>query len=220
MPYSYHAGKTEDLDTVFRHIYSQYPQYLEVTAAGYSLGGNLLVKFLGEEKWDTIHRIERAAAISAPANLLAASQTIGSGTNRLLYENRFLRFLRATVRAKWPAMNGLISEAEFAAVKTLKAWDDRITAPLNGFRNAEDYYAQNSCAQFIPAIQTPLYMVTAANDPFFSEPCYPVAEARQNPLLTLEIPQNGGHVGFITFGNKGEFWSETRVGDWLCNGNL
>ena len=108
-------------------------------------------------------------------------------------------------------MPGKIDDRDYGQLRTFKDFDDRYTAPIHGFADAEDYWRECSCRPVLKNISIPTLLVNARNDPFLAEACYPVAEAETNPNLHLEMPASGGHVGFIAFNDLGEYWSETRA---------
>jgi predicted alpha/beta-fold hydrolase len=112
-------------------------------------------------------------------------------------------------------MPGLIDDAGYETIKNFKDFDDRYTAPIHGFANAEDYWAKSSCRQFIPSIAIPTLLVSAQNDPFLTRECYPVEDAQQNPNFYLEMPESGGHMGFVEFNSDGQYWSERRAAAFL-----
>jgi hypothetical protein len=108
-----------------------------------------------------------------------------------------------------------INDQGYHQIKTFEEFDDRYTAPINGFRDAVDYYRRASCKQFLENIALPSLLVNAQNDPFLAEPCYPIKEAEANPNFFLEMPDSGGHVGFISFNQQEEYWFESRVVSFL-----
>jgi len=114
------------------------------------------------------------------------------------------------------AMPGKIDDHGYRRMRTFKDFDDRYTAPIHGFKSAEDYWRRCSCKPFLRNVQIPTLLINARNDPFLAEQCYPVAEAEQNPKLYLEMPDSGGHVGFLAGNNVGEYWSETRATEFLA----
>jgi predicted alpha/beta-fold hydrolase len=123
--------------------------------------------------------------------------------------------LHEKIEAKMSMMPGKISDEGYDRIKTFRDFDERYTAPIHGFRDAEDYWRQSSCKQFLPNLPIPSLLVNARNDPFLAEPCYPVEEARAIPNFFLEMPKSGGHVGFISFNKRGEYWFESRVVSFL-----
>lgn len=209
---SYHSGATDDLHAVVSHVLAAArPQ--AVALVGFSLGGNLTLKYLGERGAHD-ERLRAAAAFSAPCDLAASSRRIGSPPNRL-YMWRFLRSLRRKIRDKMAAHPGQIDDAGYSGIRDFQGFDDRYTAPLNGFRDAEDYWAKAASKPFLGRIRVPTLLIQARNDPFLTESCLPRDEALANPFLHLEIPEHGGHVGFTEFNHGGRYWSERRAVEFL-----
>jgi predicted alpha/beta-fold hydrolase len=128
---------------------------------------------------------------------------------------RFLISLRQKIRAKMKMMPGKIDDRDYGQLHTFKDFDDRYTAPIHGFADAEDYWRQCSSRPFLKNISIPTLLINARNDPFLVERCYPIEEAEANSNFNLEMPASGGHVGFITFNYQGEYWSETRAVSFL-----
>ena len=108
-----------------------------------------------------------------------------------------------------------INDHDYKTIKTFKEFDDRYTAPMFGFSSAEDYWRKASCKPFLAAISVSTLLINAEDDPFLTDSCYPVEEAKNNPRLFLEIPKFGGHVGFVKFNSDGEYWSESRAVSFL-----
>jgi hypothetical protein len=211
---TYHSGKTEDLATVVDHLLAS--GYTALALVGFSLGGNLTLRYLGEQGEALDRRIVGAAAFSVPVDLSASSRRIGRASN-WHYTQYFLRSLRRTVEAKAARHPGAVRTAPLAEVRTLVDFDDAYTAPLNGFRSAEDYYARASSKPVLGAVGVPTLLVNAANDPFLPAACYPEALAADHRCLALEIPESGGHVGFVAFNARGEYWSEQRAAAFLSS---
>lgn len=201
----YHSGATDDLDVVIKHALAQ--SYEEVTLIGFSLGGNLTLKYLGERKRD--ERINKGIVFSVPMDLHSSCKQLAKPSN-WMYVNRFLKTLKQKVRDKAAVRNDLdISGIE--DVKDLQSFDDQYTAVLHGFKDAMDYYTQCSSNRFAEFIQVPTLIVNATNDPFLSETCSPIQKFKQHPFVKMETPSRGGHVGFAQFNKKGVFWSEERA---------
>ena len=203
---SYHSGATEDLDLVVRHVLEKYE---EVALVGFSLGGNLTLKFLGE--WYVDPRVSAAAVISVPCDLAACSEKLARPEN-LLYMRRFLSSLRIKVRAK--ARIHHLDTTGIHRIRTFRQFDDRYTAPLHGFLDANDYWRQCSCKTFLPHIRTPTILVSAEDDPILDASCYPFEEAKANPNLWLIVTKHGGHLGFLDRGP--ETWSERVAAEFLA----
>jgi len=201
----YHSGATADLHTVVEHVLKK-ARYESVSLIGFSLGGNLTLKYLGE-KYSSIPSIESAVAISVPLDLNSSCTTL-SGLVNWPYSFRFLRSLKAKVKAKGkmmpiPNLNRLDS------ITNLRQFDDYITGPLHGFADALDYYKQCSSKYFINHIKTPTLVINAQNDPFLSEDCYP--ENVPGHPVQFQYPAHGGHVGFTLFNEKNLYWSEIQA---------
>lgn len=212
---SYHSGATEDLETVLQHLFQNF-HYTGVALVGFSMGGNLLLKYLGEQGRGVDRRICGAAAISVPCDLAGSSARISQPGNRI-YLRRFLRMLREKIRAKMLLFPGRIDDRNFSAVRTFEDFDNRYTAPLHGFRDAADYYRSCSSLFFLKGIRVPTLLLNAANDPFLTPECFPRKIAADSRHLFLEIPASGGHVGFMLFNREGEFWSEKKTVAFLAH---
>jgi predicted alpha/beta-fold hydrolase len=210
----YHSGATEDLHALVNHALARHPAG-QVDLIGFSLGGNLTLKYLGERPEILSPRLHRAVAFSVPCDLACSSHELGKRAN-WLYMERFLREMRRKIRAKDRLFPGDLDLSGLDRIRTFREFDDRYTAPIHGFADAEDYWARNSCRQFLPAIQLPTLLVNAANDPFLGPGCYPREEAAASDTFHFECPVGGGHVGFPTTGNGGEAWFETRAAEFLA----
>jgi predicted alpha/beta-fold hydrolase len=215
LPRFYHSGATEDLEAVVAHVRQISPRYRGVGLVGFSLGGNITLKYLGELGKAVDPLIVGAVAFSVPCDLASGAREMARSRNRI-YLSRFLRLLHGKIKVKMTLMPGRITDQGYHRIKTFKDFDDRYTAPLHGFESAEDYWRRASSNQFLPAIAVPALLVNAGNDPFLGKECYPTAEARRHPKVYLEIPASGGHVGFVSFAKGGEYWSETRAGEFLA----
>ena len=210
-----HSGATEDLQTVISHLAAT-RKYDEVALMGFSLGGNLTLKYLGERGLELDPRIKKAVAFSVPCDLQFGSLQLAGFTNQI-YMRHFLYSLRQKIRAKMKVLPGKISDGNYDQLRSFKDFDDRYTAPIHGFANAEDYWRQCSCRPLLNKISIPTLLVNARNDPFLAEPCFPISEAESNSNLLLEMPASGGHVGFVTFNPQGEYWSESRAVSFLTD---
>ena len=208
-----HSGATEDLQAVISHITSA-SDYSTITLIGFSLGGNLTLKYLGERGQELDPRIRAAVAFSVPCDLQSSSIELAKPLN-WIYMQRFLATLHGKIRAMMKVMPGKIDDCGYERLRNFKDFDDRYTAPIHGFKDAEDYWRKCSCRPFLADIQVPTLLVNARNDPFLADACYPIEEARENPHLHLEIPEAGGHVGFGNFNSGAEYWSETRAVPFL-----
>ena len=212
--YSYNSGKTDDVAVVIHHLVSTY-NYQNIILLGYSMGGNITLKYLGE--YDAIPKeIKGAVAISVPCDLRGSSNALAKPKNKV-YMNRFLKTLKEKTilkMEKFPENN--INKEHILNAKTFKDFDNGLTAPLFGYKNAEDYWKQCSSKQFIPAISKPTLLINALDDSFLSESCFPIDEAKNHTYLDLETPKFGGHVGFnSSIFVKDERWSEKRVFEFI-----
>jgi predicted alpha/beta-fold hydrolase len=211
----YHSGATEDLESVISYVLGQ-KKYGAIGLVGFSLGGNMTLKYLGERGQQVYPEIIGAVTCSVPCDLASGAEQMAKPSNKI-YMKRFTRMLHEKIKAKMGAMPGRISDEGYKQIKTFKQFDNRYTAPLHGFKDAEDYYRRVSCKQFIHKITIPTLLVNAKNDPFLAGPCFPLGEAAANPNFFLEMPQSGGHVGFISFNKRREYWFESRVVSFLNN---
>jgi predicted alpha/beta-fold hydrolase len=207
---SYHSGKTDDLDLVIQQAIAK-RQYDQIDLVGFSLGGNLVLKYIGERKEDIDPMIHRAVAFSAPCELACSSNELSKWQNRI-YMERFLKTLRAKIINKHGDFPDALDLTDISKIQNFSQFDGRYTAPIHGFGGADDYWNRSSSRQYLSSIQIPALMINAANDPFLGPRCYPFEEAEAHPLLFLEVPNQGGHVGFVT--SKG-YWSETRAVEFL-----
>ena len=203
---SYHAGATEDIDTVVHYILAT-KKYSEIIIKGFSLGGNLTLKYLGEQR-KIPQEIRAAIAISVPCDLYD-SQLKFLQTENTIYAKRFKKKMVGKLRLKQKKFSNVISEKAIDTIATLKDFDDIYTSISHGFTDAIDYYTQNSCLQFLPQIKLPTLIINAKNDSFLGEKCYPYKEAKENANLYLEIPKYGGHVGF--YGQNNITYTEKKA---------
>ncbi|MEQ8552789.1 MAG: alpha/beta fold hydrolase [Cyclobacteriaceae bacterium] len=204
-PQFYHSGATHDLEVVVDRFKDEYD---DITLVGFSLGGNLTLKYLGEKVRPS--QIKRAIAISAPLDLSSGSDNL-STPNCYIYEARFLRLLRNKIIRKAEIMPDKIDSSLLKRVKTVRDFDELYTGPLHGFRGAEDYYTQNSSKHFLSGIKVPTLIVNALNDPFLPGESLDHRLASDLNMVYFETPAAGGHVGFSRFNKQGQFWSEERA---------
>lgn len=203
---SYHSGATEDLMNILDHILST-RDYKSIFLKGFSLGGNLLLKYLGEGN-QIPTELKGAVAVSVPCNLHDSCKQLLS-TKNILYAIRFKGNLLEKLKQKQAMFPEKISNADIKKIKTLMDFDDAYTSKAHNFKNALDYYEQCSSLQFLPNIQVPSLIINAKNDSFLGPDCYPVLETDNNPNLHLEMPNYGGHVGF--WGKNNITYTEKRA---------
>ena len=185
----YHSGATYDLETIVNYAS---PGYKEISLIGFSLGGNLTLKYLGEKR-DRDPKIKRG-----------------------LYTRRFLKSLQLKIEKKSSLFPEEFPLEKFASIRTLRDFDNTFTGPLHGFFDAEEYYKINSALQFLPDIQVPALVLNAQNDPFLSPACYPIQLAQQLDQVHFEFPIQGGHVGFMQADPRLPFYSEARAVEFIC----
>ena len=204
----YHSGATPDLHFLVNYLRENH-LYQSIILIGFSLGGNLTLKYLGEQGAEATDIISSAAVFSVPLDLLACSRKIAEPKN-FIYGRRFLRNLKNKIRAKEAIMPDKISSEFFPNIKTLEDFDDYYTAPLHGFQNAADYYHQCSSIHFLKSIKVPTLVVSAKNDPFLAESCYLTQESDTTQYLYFQAPNEGGHCGFMPRNHSSgkNFWSE------------
>lgn len=181
---------------------------------GFSLGGNLTLKYLGERNPNP--NIKKAIVFSVPLDLSASSKKIAD-TENWIYTNRFLRSLTKKIKLKAKYFPDEINMANLGKITTLKQFDDEYTSKLHGFINAEDYYAKNSSIIFVENITIPTLIINALNDPFLSQECYPIKLLNNHKYVKLDTPTEGGHCGFLQKGYKNFLWSELKALDFIKN---
>ncbi len=204
----YHSGATDDLELVVNHALSN--GYQTVQLIGFSLGGNLTLKYLGEREKSNI---SGAVVFSVPLDLEESSNKLMEWFN-YLYSKRFLNSLKSKFKQKNPPLPNAISASEIDNLKHVFHFDEVITAPLHGFKDAKHYYRECSSLFFLPDITDPVLIVNAKNDPFLSDTCFPYELLRDHPNVFFESPEKGGHCGFAEF-KSAYFWSEHRAMEFL-----
>jgi len=209
---SYHSGSFDDLAHVVEHAAGDYAC---IGLMGFSIGGNITLLYLGKNRDRVNPRVNCAAVLSVPCDLAAGAAALARRSNAL-YMRRFLRLLGEKVAAKKVLFPARIDDSGYEKLRNFREFDERYTAPINGFKNADDYWLQCSSKPWIKAISVPTLMISASNDPFLTPACFPVEEAAANPDIYLEMPASGGHVGFIQFNHKGLYWSERRTAEFFA----
>ena len=213
-PRFYHSGDSEEIDWILRRVAAE-AATRPIVAAGISLGGNMLLKWLGERGGDARAIVVAAAAISAPMDLIAGGLRLRRGFNRL-YAWMFLRTLKRKSRHKLHQFEALFDRARMEAARDLHAFDDAVTAPVHGFADADDYYRASSSKAWLQRIAVPTLVLNAQNDPFL--PAEALARDDEvSPCVTLDYPAQGGHVGFVAVGRDGSSWMPRRVVGYLAH---
>jgi predicted alpha/beta-fold hydrolase len=214
----YHSGETTDTAFVLERISREFPDS-QLAIAGVSLGGNVLLKFLGERGNDLPRQLKAAAAISVPFDLSRSSRRINRGLSRL-YQRFFINSLRRKAQEKAARFPDLAPAARIAGLRTLEDFDNVITGPLHGFRNAQDYYERSSSLPWLARIRLNTLLLSAVDDPMLPpEVLDEVREiARKNPALHLDFVDHGGHAGFVAGSVPWRpfYYAEHRVGEFLA----
>ncbi|NOX99260.1 MAG: alpha/beta fold hydrolase [Verrucomicrobia bacterium] len=209
----YHSGATEDLQAIIDHVLLT-ERYEKVALIGFSLGGNLTLKYLGDLGSSVDQRIYKSVTFSTPCDLESCSYQLAKPANRY-YMWRFMRCLRLKMRNKAKRFPDKIDITGLNNMHTFAEFDEHYTAPLHGFGGAMDYWTRSSCLPVLTEIRIPALLVNARNDPFLGAKCYPEKEAVDHPYFHFEAPDSGGHVGFMGTWPNGEYWSETRTIEFL-----
>jgi predicted alpha/beta-fold hydrolase len=209
LPRAYHSGDSEEIDWILRRLKQLVP-LRPLHVVGVSLGGNALLKWLGEQESAAADTIGCAAAISAPVDLAACGHQLGRRFNRV-YTRHFLRTLKESAAAKLQAYPALFDEQRMRAAATLYEFDDAVTAPLHGFAGADDYWLRASSKPWLAAIRQPTLLVNARNDPFLPAHALPTGE-QLSSWVTADFPDQGGHVGFVSGSIPGHLdWLPQRI---------
>lgn len=191
---SYHAGVSEDLEEVILHIVKK-KKYPTIGLVGFSLGGNIVLKYLGEGR-NIPQEIKGAVSVSVPCDLAGSLGKINQMRN-FIYSKRFELKLKSDLLQRAKRFPEQLGVHEIQKCQSLRDIDDLYTSKAHGFKNADDYYAKNSSLQFLSYIQIPTLLISAKNDSFLCPSSYPVTAAKNSDYLHLQMPSYGGHVGFV-----------------------
>ena len=215
LPRSYHSGDSEEIDWILRRLRALAPGAL-INAVGVSLGGNALLKWLGERGEQAAGIVARAAAVSAPIDLACAGHALGHGFN-LFYTQVFLRTLKRKAAAKLARFPGIFDGHAMLASRNLYEFDNAVTAPLHGFRDTDDYWERASSWPLLAGIAVPTLILNARNDPFLPESALSHTRSASGQV-TLEFPDHGGHVGFMSGPIPGRHgWLAARILDFYSD---
>ncbi|MFA5940358.1 MAG: hydrolase [Sinimarinibacterium sp.] len=213
-PRCYHHGDTGDLRYLWRVLQQREPG-VRLASVGWSLGANVLLKALGEE--GDAAPVAAAAAGSAPFLLEPCAEKLRSGSSRI-YQRKLLKALAEIVRRKNAAVPvpAHVDLGRALRARDFFEFDDAYTAPMNGFRDARDYYARCACGPYLKSIRRPTLIVNARDDPFMTPQVLPTADML-SPWVQLEVSRRGGHVGFLAAGERGRpvYWLEQRFAEYL-----
>jgi uncharacterized protein len=211
LPRFYHSGETRDLATV---IHFAATRYSRIALIGFSLGGNLTLKYLGEASPHPA--VMTAVAISVPVDLASTARALDLHWSKRIYRKRLIKSLIAKVEIKALKFPEQFDTTRSRMIRTFQEFDDRFTAPIHGFRNAADYWNKSSAKQYLHRIRVPTLVLNACDDPFLTSDSFPFAEAERSPWLSFEAPESGGHLGFIDLARGVEPWFERRVAEFLA----
>ncbi len=213
---SYHSGKTDDLDHVVNHLIDDLG-YREIILNGFSLGGNLSIKYAGERGDSIRPEIKGLVAASVPCDLEATCANLQRRRNWVYLKNFMITLKKKAImkQQSFPE-EATYTLAEARAVRNFIDYDNLYTAPAHGFKDAPDYYQSCSSNRFISGLTIPTLLINAVDDPFLTPECFPFAQAKDHPLFHFMAPQKGGHVGFTEhWRQKGNTWLEDRVVEFL-----
>ena len=216
LPRAYHSGETEDLGFVLRLLAERYPAR-RLGLVGISLGGNVLLKYLGEAGDAARELLSAAVAISVPFDLSAGADWLRRPGGKP-YADYLLRKLRAKLSAKRHALPPSVDVEKALRARCFREFDDAVTAPLHGFSGAEDYYRRSSCGRFLHGIRIPTLLIHSTDDPFLPADCVPREVVAANPHLVAAFTDSGGHIGFVA-GNspfRPVFWAEDQATGFLA----
>ena len=206
LPRFYHHADIDDLSFVIDHAGREYD---DIYLAGFSMGGNMILNYLGKLGEGISGKVKGAAVFSVPLVLYSSVQALSGRFNRI-YRQRFLKKLGEKIREKSILFPDIISYEGFEEIEQFPEFDNRYTAPLHGFRDAQDFYTKASPRQYLSNIKVPCLIVNAKNDPFLGKECYPLELAKSLKNVFFEMPSGGGHVGF-TFGELSMSYMEYRA---------
>jgi predicted alpha/beta-fold hydrolase len=211
LPRFYHHGATEDLAELIAYVIAK-KQFEMIVLVGFSMGGSMTLKYLGEQR-ELPKEIKAGVVFSVPCHLGSSAKELDKPSKKF-YLNRFLKKLGKKIKVKSELFPDFISHNGYEAITTFEEFDNRYTAPLHGFENADDFYQRASSLNYLSTIITPTLLVNALNDPFLPRLCFPTETAKDHSHLFLETPERGGHTGFTLAGKK-ENWMEVRAFEFI-----
>ncbi len=214
----YHGAQTDDISSVIKYALEHHP-YKRVHIIGFSLGGNLTAYYATKVGRREHPQVFSAVALSATIDLQSSVLKLGQSNFGKFYSGIFLDTMKKKVIQKHKLGLIDVSPKEINKCKNFIDFDNLITAPHLGFKNASEYYNFASARQHIENTEIPILLIQSKDDPFLSRSCYPVRLAKKNPLVHLEMTISGGHVGFIQHDKKFHYWAEERVAQFI-NGQI
>jgi predicted alpha/beta-fold hydrolase len=213
----YHAGSSDDLELVIEH--ARVPSsYTQIALIGFSIGGSMTLKYLGENNHKLQPEISHAIAISVPVDLKSSVEMLSSTPfHKSVYHQHFVNCFKEKLSKKIVQYPDLLAHIDLEKIQTFEDFDNLVTSPLYGFVDAHDYYRKCSCKQFIPEIQLPTLIVNAQNDPLINPLFQPVKECRDHKCVYLEMPLDGGHGGFVHMALHNPRWTNLRAVEFLAD---
>lgn len=208
----YHHGATDDLQTVIDHV-NKIKHYDQIWLVGFSMGGSLSIKYLGEQGSGVPSNVRGGVAFSIPVSLRSSVEMLTNGRVKF-YEKRFLKKLEDKVKTKAATYPDLITYNGFDHINSFSDFDNAYTAPLHGFKDADDFYDTVAAGKYMEGSNRPILICNAINDPFLGDACYPYDVCEKSELLYLETPHYGGHVGF-SLPQKEHNYMEQRAWEFI-----
>lgn len=208
----YHHGDTKDIDTVVQHAIKK-GGYKKVALTGYSMGANITMKYLGVKGTDAPSEVVGAVVFSAPCDLAEGADALDKPVNRI-YKTRFMNRLVEKIHFKNKHFPGRLDISKLKLVRRWRDFDEWFSAPMCSYKDAAEFHRESSPLNFIGGIKHPTLLISAINDPFLLPNCFPVDIARTHPNFYLEMPENGGHCGFMVKGSR-HSWAELRTLEWV-----
>ena len=209
----YHSGKSDDLKAIISHALLL--SHHEIALVGFSVGGNITLKYLGEEGAYLPQKVARAVVLSVPMDLQGSADALAKGRNAV-YMQYLLRPLRRRMRAKKESFPETFDIRGLSRITTFHEFDRRFTAPFHGFSSVAEYWSSSSSIHYLSSISITTLAISALDDPFLSPSCFPHSIAAKHPTLFLETPNHGGHVGFIDSLSLSMTWAEKRVVEFIA----
>ncbi|MCA0238447.1 MAG: alpha/beta fold hydrolase [Bacteroidetes bacterium] len=205
----YHHGDTEDIDAIVQHALKT-GRYDVLVLVGYSMGGNITMKYLGTKGDQVAPQVKAGVAFSSPCDIAAGADVLDRWDN-FIYKKRFMGFLERKIRLKNKQFPGHLDVSKLRKVRRWHDFDEWFSAPICGFRSAAEFHQQASAKNFLEGIRIPVLLVNAANDPILTPECFPFDIAEKHPWFHFELAPGGGHCGFRARGDRDSSWSERRA---------
>lgn len=210
----YNAASSDDLELVIE--YARKHGYTRIALIGFSLGGSMTLKYLGEKGSRLPADITHAATISVPDDLYSCVEELSSTPfQKGVYQKRFLDSIKLKLAQKIIQFPDLLAHLDLESIQSIEDFDNQFTAPLCGFQSAVDYYHKGSCKNYIAEIKVPTLILNAQNDPILHPDSHPIYVCRDHKCVFLEMTSEGGHVGFVHTELHDHHWSDKRAVEFL-----